>query len=376
VNRDDINNQGELKHKTGPNFIRVAQSLPIDSFNLPIFATSEFLKLKAKKNNYGYFYNDNFALPFFIRSIFGIKRLKFTESILSIEGKEENVKAQKSFLDGIIQVIEKDKIADFIDPPAAQCIFKTVPDKSEAIEWGSYVLDSDSVNYEDDVINLFPKNFRNQIRKAVKNGVTVTETDDIRTVYEIISDTFTRQRSPYSPSYEFLLEVKNKMPNNSKFYLAKKDNEAVGTLVLLYNDHGASGLYSGSAVKTYNCMNLIHYKVMEDLEKLNINKHYLGGARPLYLKDSKFAGIQLFKKGMGAKLERGYIFVYERSKFRKKLFYLILHIYLFLTGKKFDGNVVEQIKSLEKEFKSSNNSNIIILQNLLIMFLWFENIIH
>jgi hypothetical protein len=271
--------------------VRITQVLPANTFKLPIFATPEFLKSKVAKNNFGYFYNNKFALPFFVNSYFFIKRLKFTEAVIAIEGEEENISAQKIFLDKVISLIASEKIADFIVSPMAHCLFKTIPENSEFIEWGSYVLNFETVKTEDDVINSFPKNFRNQIKRAIKDGVTACETDDLKTVHKLINDTFKRQRSPYSPSYDFLIKIKNELQGNSKFYLAKKGNEAVGALLLLFNEQGAIGLYSGSAVKTYNCMNLINFEVMKDLMSLNVKKHFLGGARLIFKRDSKFAGI-------------------------------------------------------------------------------------
>ncbi len=94
---------------------------------------------------------------------------------------------------------------------------------------------------------------------------------------------------------------------------------------------------------------------------MNVKKLDLGGARLVYRKDSKFAGIQLFKKLMGAELKKGYIFTYDRSKIKKKIFYIIVHIYMFLKGKKFEGEAVQQINKLINEYKSSQDQDIIVL---------------
>lgn len=341
--------------------VRITQVLPDNTFKLPIFASVEYLKLKATNNNFGYFFNDKFALPYFIGKYFGIKRLKFTESIISVEGEEENISSQKMFLNEVINLIDKEKITDFVSSPMAQCLFMTVPDKSEFIEWGSYVLNLESIKTDKDVINFFPSNFRNKIKKAIKDGVTATETNDIKTVHKLINGTFKRSRSPYTPSYDFLIKIKNELRDNSKFYLAKKGNVVIGSLVILFNKQGASALYSGSAIRTYGCMNLIFYEAIKDLKRLNIKKLDRGGARLIYRKDSKFAGIQSFKKGMGAELKKGYIFTYDRSKIKKKIFYIMVRTYLFLKGKKFEGEIVQQTKKLINEYKSSKDEDIIVL---------------
>ena len=341
--------------------MRITQVLPANTFKLPIFATKEFLKIKSTNNNFGYFFNNKFALPFFIEKYFGIKRLKFTESIISIKGEEENISSQKMFLNEVINLIDKEKIADIVAHPMAQCLFKTVPDKTEFIEGGSYVLNLESIKTEQDVIKFFPSKFRTAIRKAIKDGVTASETNDVKTAHKLINGTFKRERSPYSPSYDFLIKMKNEIRDNSKFYLAKKGNVAVGSLVILFNKQGASALYSGKAIKSYNCMNLLYFELFKNLIRLNVKKLDLGGARLVYRKDSKFAGIQLFKKLMGAELKKGYIFTYDRSKIKKKIFYIIVRIYLFLKGKKFEGEGFQQTNKLINEYKSSQDQDIIVL---------------
>ncbi|MBT8380669.1 MAG: hypothetical protein KJN64_15785 [Ignavibacteria bacterium] len=341
--------------------VRITQVLPANTFKLPIFATVEYLKLKATNNNFGYFFNDKFALPYFIGKHLWIKRLKFTEAIISIKGEEENISSQKMFLNEVINLIDKEKIADIVAHPMAQCLFKTVPDKSEFIEWGSYVLNLESIKTEQEVIKFFPKKFRGAIRKAIKDGVTVSETNDVNTVHKLINDTFKRSKSPYSPSYDFLIKIKNEIRDNSKFYLAKKGNVAVGSLVVLFNEQGASALYSGVANRSFNCQNLIYFELFMDLIRLNVKKLDLGGARLVYRKDSKFAGIQLFKKGMGAELKKGYTFTYDRSKIKNKIFYIIVRLYLFLKGKKFEGASLKQTNKLINEYKSSQDPDIVVL---------------
>jgi hypothetical protein len=101
--------------------------------------------------------------------------------------------------------------------------------------------------------------------------------------------------------------------------------------------------------------------MFKDLIRLNVKKFDLGGARLVYRKDSKFAGMQSFKKGMGAELKKGYIFTYDRSKIKKKIFYIIVRIYLFLKGKKFEGEGFQQTNKLINEYKSSQDQDIIVL---------------
>jgi hypothetical protein len=77
---------------------------------------------------------------------------------------------------------------------------------------------------------------------------------------------------------------------------------------------------------------------------------------------------------MGAELRRGYTFTYAPSRIKKKIFCIIVCFYMLLTGKKYEGNVIQQIRKLKSEYKSSKDQNIVILNNIIVMiYVWFDN---
>jgi hypothetical protein len=345
------------------NTITITQYLPSDKFHLSVFASVEFLKLKAGSNEYGYFCNDRFALPFFIEKYLHIKRLKFTEAVIKNIELNSEISEQKNFLNDVIELIKKDKIADFIAPPMAHCVFEVVPENTDYIGWGSYVLNLDKqFNSDEDIFKLFPHKYRNRINKGLDEGVKAVEIEDIETVYEIISDTFKRQKSPYAPSLEFLSNLKKSLGDQVKFVAAYKDDKIQGVVVILVNRFGAFNYYAGSIEKPSNgSLNVLQYEVIRLLINLKVQTYDYMGARLIIKKGSKFEGIQKYKKSVGTELKKGFIFGYIVNDFNHRLFNLMVKSYSFITSKEYEGDVILQVKKLEAEHQISKSPDIIII---------------
>ena len=198
---------------------------------LPIFATKEFLKIKS--NHYGWIKNNNFILPFYIdkRGIFS--KLVFTTQ--TIKTKNDSAQDENDFLNEAILKIKEMKI-DYIGQPLANCLFETYPKDSKYITWGSYIVDL--TQSEDEILKNMHSKHRNVIKKAIKEGVIIEESDDIDMIFNILKDTMERQNRPY-----VLKEQLIKLKKISKFYIAMKDNVVQGCAVLPYNSFGAYYLY-------------------------------------------------------------------------------------------------------------------------------------
>ena len=343
--------------------IDISQELSHNSFNLPVFATQEFLKIKSTKNNFGYFHNDVCAIPFFVENYFHIKRLRFTETVLKRIDTAVSAEAQKSFLDDVISLVQKKKFVDFIAPPMPHCVFNVVPENVDYIRWGSFIMNLENASdKEEDIFKLFPHRFRNRIYKGLDEHTEVSETDDVKIVHDIISDTFKRQKSPYTPPYSFLEQLKTRLKNNTKLFTASNDGEIQGVAVILYNENGAYNYYAGSVKRPTNgSLNVLQYSIIKLLIEMHVPKYDFMGARLMYRKGSKFEGIQQYKKSLGTELDKGYIFSYVANKINYKLFNTLVKIYTRFTGKEYEGDVIRQTKTLEEEYAKTQSEDIVVL---------------
>jgi len=264
--------------------IKLIKDSSVFESRLPIFAKKEFLELKS--NDYGWFVDENFILPFYMdkRAIFA--KLTFTTSTIRLSNKGY----EKRFLNGVVKKVKELNI-DYISQPLANAVFSEVADNSMYIDWGSYVVNL-SLNDEEEILKNMHSKHRNVIKKAIKDGVVIEETKNVNVVFENLKETMQRQNRTY-PSFDEL----EKLKKISKFYIAKKDNIVQGCAVLPYNQFGALYLYGGSISRPYiGSLNLMHYKAMCDLKRLGVKEYDFMGARVNVEKGSKLEGIQRFKR--------------------------------------------------------------------------------
>ena len=296
---------------------------------LPIFATKEFLELKS--NDYAWFVDEDFILPFYIdkRAIFS--KLTFTTATIMLNDTGN----EKKFLN---EVVKKAKVLDidYISQPLANAVFSEVADNSTYIDWGSYVV-SLALSEEEILKNMHSKH-RNVIKKAIKDGVLIEETKDANIVFENLKETMQRQNRAY-PSFDEL----EKLKKISKFYIAKKDDIVQGCAVLPYNRFGALYLYGGSISRPYTgSLNLMHYRAMCDLKKLAVAEYDFMGARLNVEKGTKLEGIQRFKSRFGGELKRGFLWKYNYKPLKIKAIEQIQKIRFRLKGMEYMGDAIEQ----------------------------------
>ncbi len=295
---------------------------------LAIFGTSEYLETKSKE--YGWFVSDNFILPFYIdrRAIFS--KLVFTTNIVVLESKDK-----KEFLNQII-VKAKELNIDLIAQPLASALFKEFAKGSKYIEWGSWVVDLSQS--KDEILNNMHSKHRNVIRKAIRDSVTVEETNNIDIIFENLKETMSRQNRAY-PLKEELARLKP----FSKFYIAKKDGVLQGSAVLPFNQQGAYYLYGGSIARPYTgSLNYMHYYAMLELKDMGVKEYDFMGARINVEKNSKLEGIQRFKSRFGGELKQGYLWKYEYKPIKVKIINFIQRIRFKLKNSIYLGDAIDQ----------------------------------
>jgi len=298
---------------------------------LPIFATKEFLKTKS--NHYGWIKNNNFILPFYIDKRGMFSKLVFTTQTIKI--KNNSIQYENDFLNQAILKIKKMKI-DYIAQPLANCLFDTYPKYTKYIRWGSYIVDL--TQSEDNILKNMHSKHRNVIKKAIKEGVVIKESDNIDIIFHLLKDTLQRQNRPYV-SKEQLIKLKK----ISKFYIAMKNDAIQGCAILPYNSFGAYYLYGGSITKPFTgSLNYLHYYAMLEFKKMGVRKYDFMGARLNVEKGSKLEGIQRFKSRFGGELKKGYLWKYEINPIKTKTIYFLQKVIFKLKGQDYKGDAIDQ----------------------------------
>lgn len=316
-------------------------------FNLPILGQSKYLKTRS--NDYGWFVNDNYILPFFIdkRTIF--VRIVMTTGTIP---KQDNLSfsSEKEFLDEVVDYVKKYKLCDFIFKAQANVVFNACPKESDCVPWGTYEVDLDKSDEE--LFNSFNKKSRNVIRKAIKEDVIIKSTQEVDNIYQNIKETLQRQNAIHYPSYEYIENLKNNLEGNVVFLIAVKASIVQGSLILIYDKHAGYAMYAGSITTPQTgSLDLLHYEAMKYLQNLNIKTYDFVGTRINIKEGSKQAGIDRFKRKFNPTLKEGYAFRTIISPLKYKLFTIVSRSYLKLKGYSY----TDPISEIKNDFLLESN---------------------
>jgi hypothetical protein len=317
--------------------------VPLD-FSNHVFAQSSYLK--ASSEDYGWFVGAGYVLPFYIDKILFFKRLIFTTAPLEYNStaKRSNV---HQFLDAVIDLCKNNNLCDFISKPQSNAVFPIAPSQSIHCEWGSYVTNIDGS--DEDLLKSFHSKHRNVIIKAIKDGVTVSQTTDYVLVQACIKETVSRQNVPYFPSLEFVQTLYRTMESNVLMMAAHYNGELQGVALVLHDMDTGYYLYGGSTPKPHSgSLNLLQYEVMRHLKGKGLKHYDFVGARLFVEAGSKYEGIQRFKSRFGAELQQGYAFRVVFSPFKYHLFNLMAKTYCLLKGWQFEDSI-DQLRDKTSE---------------------------
>jgi len=312
--------------------------------SLPFFAQEKYLKTKS--STYGWFVSEKFILPFILFNTYIFKRIVFTTE--PINRCNSSIEEEESFLNNMQRYIKENNICDFIHKPQPSAIFRTYPKNSNAFRWGTFQLDIEKDF--DAMLTKVNSSQRRNIRNAIKDGVTITKTDNYEKVYDLCNETLSRQSIPLLINKnEFIDQYKNLHPSNMIMFKATYQNEIQGALVIFFDNQNAFAEYAGSTSKPKKgCLKLLHLYAMQYLaENHNIKNFDFIGAIPDIIEGSKEAGIQKFKKEFGANIKEGYQFTMILNPIKYFLFNLSLKTNFYFKGIKYI-DPVERNKNLSQ----------------------------
>ena len=318
----------------------VYDQIELGNIKLPIFAQEKYLK--CKNENYGWFISENYVLPFVIDKKLIFKRLIFTYEYIPLTSNL-SIEDRNFFLNDIVKYLSENKVCDFISMAQSYVVFDTYPDKCDAVDWGSYYIELEKSDEE--LMSSFHAKHRNVIKRAIKDGVFIEKTDDYNAVFDNIKETLERQNSIFYPSLSYLKSLSFNIPDNTGFFVAKKDGLIQGSAIIIFDKNCGYYMYGGSITKpSSGSLNFLHYEVFKYLRDSGVKYYDFVGARINVKEGSKFEGIQKFKSRFGAELKQGYGFRVIFNPIKFKLFNMSVKLYGKIKGFSYSDKI-DQIKS-------------------------------
>ena len=316
--------------------MEILKEIPIEKLNYEILAYPSYFKANDAIE-YGYFVENNLILPFYIKKKACFKYLIFTTKIIGVY----NLIKEKEFLNNIIKYLKHNKIVDFVLCNHVTALFNIYPNGAKVCKFGSYILDL-SIEEEELFKKLHTKH-RNVIKKSQKNGVTIKcNISNFNNCVSIIQQTLQRQGLG-SPSTKYFETLRDSLNNNVEFYLAEKDNEVQGVAIILWDKNSAYYLYGGTIEHPYTgSMNLLQWEVIKNMKNRGVRKYDFVGARIAPEPNSKYEGIQRFKKRFGGDLKEGFLWKYSIVKYKYLFYNLLIWIKSIKNFNIYKGDLIDQ----------------------------------
>ncbi|WP_149711753.1 peptidoglycan bridge formation glycyltransferase FemA/FemB family protein, partial [Campylobacter concisus] len=291
-----------------------------------IFGTSRFLS--SKSDNYGWFVDEAFLLPYYISKKLFFRYIIFPSQTIYLT-KGITADDERRFLDGVVCLIKNDlRHVDFILQSPTNVVFKIYPNNSIFCQFGTYVVDL--LQDENNIFKQIHQKHRNVIKKAQSDGVAIVNGKQYcNEVLNIINQTMLRQKmTPFNSVAVNEFECLNK---NIEYYVSIYKNIVQGAALIYWDQYSAYYMYGGSIDKPHSgSLNLMHWQIIQDMKKKGIQKYDFVGARIHPLKYSKISTIQRFKARFGGCMKIGYLWKYPIKPFKYKMFNIIKTLYSIL----------------------------------------------
>lgn len=311
---------------------------------LPVLSSEAYLSTKS--SDYGWFITERFILSFFIDHRLIFKRMVFTNDLIP-RVQNTCIEDQRQFLNEMIEHSKREKICDFISKAQSNVVFSTFPDAGVSVPWGTHEIELDKT--DDELLASFHSHHRSVIRRAIKEDVSISTTQDTALIYHNIKETLERQNLPFYPSLDYLNNLQANCKDNVLFFTSIKNDVLQGCAVIVLDRDKGYAMYAGSIKKpSSGSLNLMHYTIMKTLRDRGIPYYDFVGARINVKPGTKYEGIENFKIRFGAKLREGYAFRAVINPFKYALYTLMSQLYFQLKGIKYK-DPIDQILSGEYE---------------------------
>ncbi len=271
-----------------------------------IFAREAYLKSLSEE--YGWFTDTNFILPFIITTKESHRLLTFSSNTV-YRTDHHTIHHEKEFLNKVVHTSKKLNI-DQITQPKTSCVFRTYPEDAVVIPWGCYQKDLRET--EDNIFAQFHSHHRRVIRKAIRDGITIENGHHLlNDCHDLIKQTMKRQHLPYV-GLEQLAKYAKEIPDNVSFYISRDDEKPHSCAIIVFDGLKSNYIHGGSITNPHHGASaLLHWSAMKDMKQRGIKIYDFIGGRVNPAKGSKQETIQIFKSRFGTVFHKGYFWKFD-----------------------------------------------------------------
>ena len=251
----------------------------------------------------------------------------------------KGAEVEKHFLDEVIKFTIGREF-QWLGASGTAATFQAYPTQSVRIPFGNYIVDLSK--QEEEIFSKFDGKCRNMVRRAERDGVAIIHggKELLERYMAVDLETWSRSHLKGHANSEYMNYLSS-FGDNCRIYLAEKENVVQGGALFIFNSVMSYYLYGASIGRpSPGALNLLQYSAMMDFKSEGVKFHNFVGCRINEDSDSKYHGIQRFKRSFGGELVRGYMFKETDSSWLYKLFNILYHIKTH--SKKQQGDIIDQ----------------------------------
>lgn len=154
---------------------------------------------------------------------------------------------------------------------------------------------------EDEILKQMKPKGRYNIKIATKHDISIKESENIETFYNIFKETTTRDHFSGHPLKYYQDMMQSLGTDRAKLFLAYYNKRPLAGAIIIYFGDTATYYFGASSNENRNTMApyLLHWHIMRDAKKREYKKYDLFGIAPEGVKKHHWSGVTDFKLKFG-----------------------------------------------------------------------------
>jgi hypothetical protein len=251
------------------------------------------------------------------------------------------------FLNSLIDELGRTGECDRLVQPTPNSLFQTAPPGAVSCPFGSFRLRLHG-RTEDEIFASFHSDYRNKIRAAVRQGAQVRfGRDQFPAFYQLHAATMAQTGMPCE-SLEAMTRLYDVLAQTDRVLCAVVyfEERPLGGVFVPWTRHSGHYTHGGSGedVQPAGAVRLLHWEVIRELLRRGVDHYDFVGARLTSVEGTKLEFIQRFKSRFGTQLHEGYLWKYDISPWRSRLYDWLVQLRRALPGgsQPGQGDIIDQ----------------------------------
>lgn len=292
-----------------------------------IFISKSYEKyICAKRNKMYYIYSSNFIVSIIVKKYYIFKYSQFLiEPIFFYDMTQEE---KKDILNEIVELIYKKTNSMWIDTPAT-ALFTIYPKNAQVIPFGNCIIDLSQT--EETLWTQIHSKHKNVIRNAERKNVVIKIgiSEELLNDYLILDNQTSKREKRLIRQKIYFSKMIESLKENMIIAISYHEKKPQAGGIFYFSSEMSYYMYGATSDNPLTgAANYLLWKTLLFFKDKNIKNLNLVGYRINVDKNSKYEGIQRFKKRFGGEIKKIYLFRCIKNKGMYIFYKYLRNVYL------------------------------------------------